>query len=164
LSAGFNSTLPSCAGRRFCLRRRDALISSIEGGSASPPQAALPATCGLWSRPTVINNVKTLASVSQSSLTGLTGSQFGVANNPGTVVFSLVGKVANTGLVEVPLGMALGELIEQVGGGGLRGRRVKAVQTGGPSGGCLPRSLYNLPITYESVAEAGSIMGSGGWW
>jgi NADH-quinone oxidoreductase subunit F len=77
-------------------------------------------------------------------------------------VFSLVGKVANTGLVEVPLGMPLGELIEEVGGGGLAGRRVKAVQTGGPSGGCLPRSLYNLPITYESMAEAGSIMGSGG--
>jgi NADH-quinone oxidoreductase subunit F len=165
LGAGFNFNITIVRGAgAFVCGEETALISSLEGGSGEPrPKPPYPATCGLWGKPTVINNVKTLASVSAILAHGAdwyTG--FGVDNNPGTVVFSLVGQVANTGLVEVPLGMALGELIEQVGGGGLRGRRVKAVQTGGPSGGCLPRSLYNLPITYESMAGAGSIMGSGG--
>ena len=165
LGAEFNFTITIVHGAgAFVCGEETALISSIEGGSGEPrPKPPYPATCGLWDKPTVINNVKTLASVSAIFADGADWyTSFGVANNPGTVVFSLVGKVANTGLVEVPLGMALGELIEQVGGGGLRGRRVKAVQTGGPSGGCLPRSLYNLPITYESMAGAGSIMGSGG--
>ena len=165
LGSGFNFNITIVRGAgAFVCGEETALISSIEGGSGEPrPKPPYPATCGLWGEPTVINNVKTLASVSAILAHGADWyTRFGVANNPGTVVFSLVGQVANTGLVEVPLGMPLGELIEEVGGGGLRGRRVKAVQSGGPSGGCLPRSLYNLPITYESMAEAGSIMGSGG--
>ena len=159
----FNVTIVRGAGAFVC-GEETALISSIEGGAGEPrPKPPYPATCGLWGKPTVINNVKTLASVSAILARGADWyTSLGAANNSGTVVFSLVGKVANTGLVEVPFGMPLGELIEEVGGGGLRGRRVKAVQTGGPSGGCLPRSLYNLPITYESMAEAGSIVGSGG--
>jgi NADH-quinone oxidoreductase subunit F len=155
----------------FVCGEETALISSIEGGLGEPrPRPPYPATSGLWGRPTVINNVKTLAAVpvilaQGADPQGAFGSWYaaiGAEGNAGTAVFSLVGKVTNTGLAEVPLGMPLGELIEEVGGGGARGRRVKAVQTGGPSGGCLPRSLWNLPITYEKMAEAGSIMGSGG--
>ncbi|RLC82190.1 MAG: NADH-quinone oxidoreductase subunit F, partial [Chloroflexi bacterium] len=89
-------------------------------------------------------------------------ASIGKPGNTGTVVFSLVGKVANTGLVEVPMGITLGELIEKIGGGGLNGKKIKAVQTGGPSGGCIPAELFDLPIDYESLTEAGSIMGSGG--
>jgi NADH-quinone oxidoreductase subunit F len=162
---GFNFSVSIVRGAgAFVCGEETALISSIEGGAGEPrPKPPYPATSGLWGKPTVINNVKTLASATAILAQGAdwyTG--IGAAGNPGTVVFSLVGKVANTGLVEVPLGMPLGELIEEIGGGGLAGKRVKAVQTGGPSGGCLPTSLYNLPITYESMAEAGSIMGSGG--
>jgi NADH:ubiquinone oxidoreductase subunit F (NADH-binding)/Pyruvate/2-oxoacid:ferredoxin oxidoreductase delta subunit len=111
----------------------------------------------------VINNVKTWGSVSAILARGADWYVgIGVQGNTGTVVFSLVGKVANTGLVEVPLGLTLREMIEGIGGGGLDGKVVKAVQTGGPSGGCLPARLFHLPIDYETLTEAGSIMGSGG--
>ncbi len=159
----FDVTIVRGAGAFVC-GEETALIASIEGGLGEPrPKPPYPATCGLWGKPTVINNVKTLATASAILAHGAEWYRdIGTPDNAGTVVFSLVGKVANTGLVEVPLGMPLGELIEEVGGGGARGKPVKAVQTGGPSGGCLPKSLYNLPITYEGMAEAGSIMGSGG--
>ncbi len=164
LGSGFGFTIEIVRGAgAFVCGEETALISSIEGGHGEPrPKPPYPATCGLWGRPTAINNVKTLATVPAIVAQG--GDWYsGIGQgNAGTVVFSLVGKVANTGLVEVPLGMPLGELIEEVGGGGLDGRRVKAVQTGGPSGGCLPRACYDLPITYENMAQAGSIMGSGG--
>jgi NADH:ubiquinone oxidoreductase subunit F (NADH-binding) len=148
----------------FVCGEETALISSIEGGTGEPrPKPPYPAFSGLWGKPTVINNVKTLASVSAILARGADWyASLGSAGNAGTVVFSLVGKVANTGLVEVPLGMPLGDLVEQIGGGAIRGKTVKAVQTGGPSGGCLPRSLFHLPITYEAMAQAGSIIGSGG--
>lgn len=165
LGSGFSFDIAIVRGAgAFVCGEETALIASIEGGLGEPrPKPPYPATCGLWGKPTVINNVKTLATVSAILAHGADWYRdIGVEGNTGTVVFSLVGKVANTGLVEVPLGIPLGELIEEVGGGAARGRRVKAVQTGGPSGGCLPRALYNLPVTYERMAKAGSIMGSGG--
>jgi NADH:ubiquinone oxidoreductase subunit F (NADH-binding)/(2Fe-2S) ferredoxin len=165
LDSGFDFTLRVVRGAgAFVCGEETALIASIEGGVGEPrPKPPYPATRGLWGKPTVINNVKTWASVSVILAQGADRyAGIGVAGNTGTVVFSLVGKVANTGLVEVPLGLTLREMIEGVGGGGLDGRAVKAVQTGGPSGGCLPARLFHLPIDYETLTEAGSIMGSGG--
>jgi len=165
LGAGFDFSITIVRGAgAFVCGEETALISSIEGGLGEPrPRPPFPATSGLWGKPTVINNVKTLATVPVViSRSADWYASIGAEKNTGTVVFSLVGKVANTGLVEVPLGTPVGELIEDVGGGGLNGKRVKAVQTGGPSGGCLPAALYNLPITYENMTQAGSIMGSGG--
>jgi len=148
----------------FVCGEETALIESIEGGLGEPrPRPPYPAVNGLWGKPTIINNVKTLASVSAIVSKGARWySNIGTKGNAGTVVFSLVGKVANTGLVEVPLGLTLKEMIGGIGNGGLAGRRVKAVQTGGPSGGCLPARLFDLPIDYEALTRAGSIMGSGG--
>jgi NADH:ubiquinone oxidoreductase subunit F (NADH-binding)/Pyruvate/2-oxoacid:ferredoxin oxidoreductase delta subunit/(2Fe-2S) ferredoxin len=148
----------------FVCGEETALLASIEGGLGEPrPKPPYPAESGLWGQPTVINNVKTWASVSAILAQGADWYRtIGVEGNRGTVVFSLVGKVSNTGLVEVPLGLTLQELIEGIGGGGLDGQAVKAVQTGGPSGGCLPARLFHLPIDYETLTEAGSIMGSGG--
>ncbi len=159
----FNVTIVRGAGAFVC-GEETALISSIEGGLGEPrPRPPFPAVSGLWNQPTVINNVKTLATVPVIISRGADWyAGIGVEGNAGTVVFSLVGKVANTGLVEVPLGLTLREMIESIGGGGLDGKAVKAVQTGGPSGGCLPASLFDLPISYETLTEAGSIMGSGG--
>ena len=165
LGSGFSFRLQVVRGAgAFVCGEETALIASIEGGLGEPrPRPPFPAVEGLWGKPTVINNVKTWASVSAILERG--GDWYagiGQEGNTGTVVFSLVGKVANTGLVEVPLGLSLREMIEVIGGGGLDGKRVKAVQTGGPSGGCLPSILFHLPITYETLTEAGSIMGSGG--
>ena len=160
---GFEITIVRGAGAFVC-GEETALIASIEGGMGEPrSKPPYPAIHGLWGQPTIINNVKTLATVPEVIYRGADWySGIGAADNAGTVVFSLVGKVANTGLVEVPLGLSLREMIEGVGGGGLDGKPVKAVQTGGPSGGCLPARLFDLPITYEALTEAGSIMGSGG--
>ena len=165
LGSGFDFTLQVVRGAgAFVCGEETALIASIEGGLGEPhPKPPYPATHGLWGCPTIINNVKTWSSVSAIVTHGADWYRStGVENNTGTVVFSLVGKVANTGLVEVPLGLTLSEMIEGIGGGGLDGKTVKAVQTGGPSGGCLPASLFHLPITYEALSAAGSIMGSGG--
>ena len=159
----FNVTIVRGAGAFVC-GEETALISSIEGGLGEPrPRPPFPATSGLWGKPTVINNVKTLATVPVIITRGADWyASIGIEGNTGTVVFSLVGKVANTGLVEVPLGLTLHDMIESIGGGGLDGKVVKAVQTGGPSGGCLPARLFDLPISYETLTQAGSIMGSGG--
>jgi NADH-quinone oxidoreductase subunit F len=165
LGSGFDFSVRVVRGAgAFVCGEETALIASIEGGMGEPrPKPPYPATSGLWGRPTVINNVKTLATVPVILTQGADWyAGIGTEGNAGTIVFSLVGKVANTGLAEVPLGTPLGELIEDVGGGGLDGKRVKAVQTGGPSGGCIPAALYSLPITYENMTQAGSIMGSGG--
>ncbi|MEJ2164394.1 MAG: NADH-quinone oxidoreductase subunit NuoF [Desulfobacterales bacterium] len=165
LGSGFNFKLRVVRGAgAFVCGEETALIASIEGGLGEPkPRPPFPAVEGLWDKPTLINNVKTWASVSAILERGADWyAGIGREGNTGTVVFSLVGKVANTGLVEVPLGFGLREMIADIGGGGLDGKSVKAVQTGGPSGGCLPSSLFHLPITYESLTEAGSIMGSGG--
>jgi len=163
--SGFNFSIKVVRGAgAFVCGEETSLIASIEGGLGEPrPRPPYPAENGLWGKPTIINNVKTLASVSAIVSKGAGWySNIGTKGNAGTVVFSLVGKVANTGLVEVPLGLTLKEMIEGIGNGGLAGRRIKAVQTGGPSGGCLPARLFDLPIDYETLTQAGSIMGSGG--
>jgi NADH:ubiquinone oxidoreductase subunit F (NADH-binding)/(2Fe-2S) ferredoxin len=148
----------------FVCGEETAMIASIEGGLGEPrPKPPYPAVAGLWAKPTVINNVKTWATVPVIIARGAEWyAGLGTSGNAGTVVFSLVGQVANTGLVEVPLGLTLRELLDEIGGGSSNGREIKAVQTGGPSGGCLPARLFDLPIEYEALKDAGSIMGSGG--
>jgi NADH-quinone oxidoreductase subunit F len=163
--SGFGFTIEIVRGAgAFVCGEETALIASIEGGAGEPcPKPPYPAACGLWGKPTIINNVKTWATVPAILARGAGWyAGLGAPGNAGTVVFSLVGDIANNGLVEVPLGMTLGALLEGIGGGSGSGRPVKAVQTGGPSGGCLPASLFDTPITYEAMKEAGSIMGSGG--
>ena len=165
LGSGFDFFLKVVRGAgAFVCGEETALIASIEGGLGEPrPRPPFPAEAGLWGKPTVINNVKTWASVSAILERGADWyAGIGSNGSRGTVVFSLVGQVTNTGLVEVPLGLRLRELIEGIGGGGRDGQPVKAVQTGGPSGGCLPAHQFDLPVDYEALAEAGSIMGSGG--
>ncbi len=165
LGSGFSFSIDVVRGAgAFVCGEETALIASMEGGLGEPrPRPPYPAVKGLWGQPTIINNVKTLASVSAIVAEGADWyAGIGTEGNAGTVVFSLVGKVANTGLVEAPLGLTLAEMIHGIGGGGLDGRRVKAVQTGGPSGGCIPAGLFHLLIDYSSLSQAGSIMGSGG--
>jgi len=165
LGSGFTFSIDVVRGAgAFVCGEETALIASMEGGLAEPrPRPPYPAVKGLWGEPTVINNVKTLASVPAIVAKGADWyAAIGTEGNAGTAVFSLVGKVARTGLVEAPLGLTLYEMIHEIGGGGLDGRRVKAVQTGGPSGGCIPAGLFHLPIDYASLSQAGSIMGSGG--
>jgi NADH:ubiquinone oxidoreductase subunit F (NADH-binding)/(2Fe-2S) ferredoxin len=165
LNSGFSFSIKIVRGAgAFVCGEETALIASIEGGLGEPrPKPPYPALCGLWDQPTIINNVKTWATVPVIMARGATWyATLGTPHNTGTVVFSLVGQIANTGLVEVPLGLRLRDLIEGIGGGALAGRSIKAVQTGGPSGGCLPARLFDLPIEYERLQEAGSIMGSGG--
>jgi NADH:ubiquinone oxidoreductase subunit F (NADH-binding)/Pyruvate/2-oxoacid:ferredoxin oxidoreductase delta subunit/(2Fe-2S) ferredoxin len=160
---GFRLKLVRGAGAFVC-GEETALIASIEGGLGEPrPKPPYPASSGLWGKPTVINNVKTWATVPEIITHGADWyAGIGAEGNAGTVVFSLVGQVRNTGLVEVPLGLSLRELLEGIGGGGRDGKAIKAVQTGGPSGGCIPASLFDMPIEYEKMTQAGSIMGSGG--
>lgn len=148
----------------FVSGEETALIASIEGRRAFPRQRPpFPVVQGLWGQPTVINNVETWANVPLVLQHGPAWfSRLGTSGSKGTKIFSLVGKVRYTGLVEMPFGLTLGEVIEEVGGGAEPGRKIKAVQTGGPSGGCLPASLFHLPLDYESLQQAGSIMGSGG--
>ena len=165
LGSGFTCSLKIVRGAgAFVCGEETAMIASIEGGLGEPrPKPPYPAVAGLWGMPTIINNVKTWAAVPVILARGADWyASLGTPGNAGTVVFSLVGQIANTGLVEVPLGMKLRELLEEIGGGGAGGKAIKAVQTGGPSGGCLPASLFDMPIEYESMKAAGSIMGSGG--
>src|SRR5512138_2352783 len=122
-----------------------------------------PAISGLWGKPTNINNVETYANIRAIILNGANWfSSIGTERSKGTKIFSLTGKINNTGLVEVPMGTTLREVIYTIGGGIPRGRRFKAAQMGGPSGGCLPSPYLDLPIDYESLTQAGSMMGSGG--
>jgi NADH:ubiquinone oxidoreductase subunit F (NADH-binding)/(2Fe-2S) ferredoxin len=165
LGTGFNFFVDVVQGAgAFVCGEETALIASIEGGLGEPsPKPPYPAVAGLWGKPTVINNVKTWATVPVILERGADWyATIGAPDNAGTVVFSLVGHIANTGLVEVPLGMTLRELLEGIGGGSTDGKQIKAVQTGGPSGGCLPADLFDTPITYEAMKATGSIMGSGG--
>jgi len=165
LGSGFSFDIEISMGAgAFVCGEETALIASIEGGRGIPRQRPpFPAERGLWDRPTNINNVETWANVPLIMAKGASWySKIGTEKSKGTKIFSLVGKINNTGLVEVPLGMTLREIIYDIGGGIPRGKRFKAVQTGGPSGGCIPSSLLDLPIDYESLTEAGSIMGSGG--
>ena len=148
----------------FVCGEETSLIASIEGHAGEPrPRPPFPAVKGLWGKPTVINNVKTWASLGPILSRGAAWyAAQGTERNRGTTVFALVGAVKNTGLVEIPLGMTLREMVFEIGGGMRSKRPIKAVQTGGPSGGCIPASLLDLPIDYEKLAEAGSMMGSGG--
>ena len=148
----------------FVCGEETALMASIEGRRGMPrSRPPFPAQSGLWGKPTTINNVKTLASIPVIINKGADWhASIGTEKSKGTVVFALTGKIANAGLVEIPMGISLRELIFEIGGGILEGKRFKAVQTGGPSGGCLPASLLDSPIDYDALASAGSIMGSGG--
>ena len=165
LGSGFSFDIHIAMGAgAFVCGEETALIASIQGGRGIPRQRPpFPAERGLWDRPTNINNVETWANVPLIMTKGASWySKIGTEGSKGTKIFSLVGKINNTGLVEVPLGIMLREIVYDIGGGIPRGKRFKAVQTGGPSGGCIPSSLLDLPIDYESLKEAGSIMGSGG--
>jgi NADH:ubiquinone oxidoreductase subunit F (NADH-binding)/Pyruvate/2-oxoacid:ferredoxin oxidoreductase delta subunit len=148
----------------FVCGEETSLIHSIEGESPEPRQRPpFPAQAGLWGYPTVINNVETLANVPVIISRGADWfSSIGTPTSKGTKIFSLVGKINNTGLIEVPMGITLREIIYDIGEGIPGNKKFKAVQTGGPSGGCIPSSLIDLPIDYDSLKEVGSIMGSGG--
>ena len=148
----------------FVCGEETALIASIEGKRGTPrARPPYPAERGLWDSPTLINNVETFANIPPIINRG--GDWFasiGTAKSKGTKVFALAGKIRYTGLVEVPMGMPLKAIVEDLGGGAPDGGTIKAVQTGGPSGGCIPASLLDTPVDYESLQALGSIMGSGG--
>jgi len=159
----FNLEIRLGAGAFVC-GEETALMASIEGKRGTPrPRPPFPANYGLWGYPTLINNVETLANVPTILRKG--GHWFasiGTEKSKGTKVFALAGRVVNTGLVEVPMGTTLREIIFNIGGGIPEGRTYKAIQTGGPSGGCIPEQYLDMPVDYESLKEVGSIMGSGG--
>lgn len=160
---GFRLNVMEGAGAFVC-GEETSLIASIEGRSGRPrPRPPFPVHSGLWGRPTTINNVKTLATVPRIILHGHEWySAIGTEKCSGTAVFALTGQVRNTGLIEVPMGTPLKRIIYDIGGGIQKGRDFKAVQTGGPSGGCLPARLLDIPVDYSSLTAAGSMMGSGG--
>ncbi len=165
LGSGFDFDIEIRLGAgAFVCGEETALIASIEGNRGMPvPRPPFPAVRGLWGRPTVINNVETWANIPVILLRG--GSwfaQIGTATSKGTKVFALTGKINNSGLIEVPMGTTLREIIFDIGGGIRNNRKFKAAQTGGPSGGVIPASLLDTPIDYENLAALGSIMGSGG--
>jgi len=148
----------------FVCGEETALIHSIEGKMGEPRQRPpFPIQKGIDGKPTAVNNVETWANIPSIIRSGAKEfAKVGTPGNSGTKIFSLVGKVKNTGLVEVPMGTAIKEIVYNIGGGPVGKARIKAVQTGGPSGGCIPADKFDLPVDYESLAEAGSIMGSGG--
>jgi len=148
----------------FVCGEETALISSIEGRRGQPrPRPPFPTEMGLWEKPTTINNVETLANIPVILKIGANEyAKLGTKKSKGTKIFALAGKVNNTGLIEVPMGITLRELVEDIGGGIPKGKRFKAAQIGGPSGGCVPAQFLDKPIDYESVKEMGAIMGSGG--
>ncbi|AEG15844.1 NADH dehydrogenase (quinone) [Desulfofundulus kuznetsovii DSM 6115] len=148
----------------FVCGEETALLASIEGRRGEPrPRPPFPAQEGLWGKPTVINNVETWANIPPIILNGPEWfASIGTEKSKGTKVFALAGKVNNTGLVEVPMGTTLREIIFDIGGGIPGGKRFKAAQTGGPSGGCIPARYLDVPVDYESLTQLGAIMGSGG--
>ena len=162
--SGFNFDLEIRVGAgAFVCGEETALLASVEGRRASRPKPPYPAQAGLWNKPTVINNVETYANLPSIILEGSEWFRsIGNEKSPGTKVFALAGQVVNTGLVEVPMGTPLGDIIFDIGGGIIGKRDFKAAQTGGPSGGCIPASGLNVPVDYESLREWGTIMGSGG--
>jgi NADH-quinone oxidoreductase subunit F len=159
----FDVTIFQGAGAFVC-GEETALIGSIEGGRGMPrTRPPFPAVKGLWGKPTIINNVKSLATVPEIINRGSDWfAGIGTEKSHGTAVFALTGKVANCGLIEVPMGTPLRKIIFDIGGGIIDGGSFKAVQTGGPSGGCLPEEFLDTPVDFENLAKAGSIMGSGG--
>lgn len=148
----------------FVCGEETALIASIEGNRGQPrPRPPYPAEQGLWGEPTLINNVETFANIPPIIRNGGDWlARIGTAKSKGTKVFALVGSVAHTGLIEVPMGITLREIVFEIGGGLPPGRKFKAVQTGGPSGGCIPEQYLDMPVDYESLVSVGSMMGSGG--
>ncbi len=148
----------------FVCGEETALLASIEGRRGEPrPRPPFPAVKGLWDKPTNINNVKSYANVPQIIVNGADWfANIGSPRSPGTAIFALTGKVNNTGLVEVPMGITLGEIIFDIGGGVPNGKQFKAVQTGGPLGGCISAENLNVPVDFDSLKEVGAVMGSGG--
>jgi NADH-quinone oxidoreductase subunit F len=165
LGSGFDFDVEVYRGAgAFVCGEETALMTSIEGKRGMPrPRPPFPALQGLWRKPTVLNNVETLANIPQIILNG--GKWYagmGTMRSRGTKVFALTGDVKNVGLVEVPMGISLGTIIHDVGGGIPKGKKFKAVQLGGPSGGCVPVQYLNTPVDYESIVKLGAIVGSGG--
>ena len=148
----------------FVCGEETALMSAIEGGRGMPRfRPPFPAQAGLWGKPTLINNVETLASISWIIRHGAEEfHNYGIGKSRGTKTFALAGKVKRGGLIEVPMGMSIREIVEDIGGGVPDGRTLKAVLMGGPSGGCIPAHLCNVPVDFEAIRELGAIMGSGG--
>ena len=148
----------------FVCGEETALIASVEGKRGSPrPRPPYPAVSGLWGMPTLINNVETYANVPEIvNRGGRWFASIGTSKSKGTKVFALAGKIVNTGLIEVPMGITLREIIYDIGGGIPGGKKFKAAQTGGPSGGCIPARHLDLPVDYDSLVEVGTMMGSGG--
>ncbi len=159
----FNLEIRLGAGAFVC-GEETALIASIEGKRGMPsPKPPFPAVSGVWGKPTSINNVETLANVARIMARGASWyASIGTEKSKGTKVFALGGKIQNTGLVEIPMGTTLREIIYDIGGGCPNGKKFKAVQTGGPSGGCLTEAELDTPIDYDNLVQAGSMMGSGG--
>ena len=165
LGTGFSFEIEIVRGAgAFVSGEETALMASVEGGRAFPRQRPpYPAQSGLWGKPTTINNVETWANVPAIIRRGAKWfAGLGTETSKGTKIFSLVGKINNTGLVEVPMGITLREIVFGIGGGIPQSREFKAVQIGGPSGGCIPKDLLDIPIDYESLIQAGAMMGSGG--
>ncbi|MGB9499955.1 MAG: NADH-ubiquinone oxidoreductase-F iron-sulfur binding region domain-containing protein [Dissulfuribacterales bacterium] len=165
LGTGFNFDIKvSRGGGAFVCGESTALMASLEGQAGEPRAKHIHTVeSGLWDKPTNLNNVETWANVSLVINKGVEWyTNIGTEKSKGTKIFSLVGKVNNTGLVEVPMGMTLREIVYDIGGGIPGNRKIKAVQTGGPSGGCIPESLIDIPVDFDKLAEAGSMMGSGG--
>ncbi len=165
LGSGFDFDVEVAqGGGAFVCGESTALIASIEGRVGEPRSKQIHTVeQGLWGKPTNINNVETWANVPLIINRGSKWfASIGTEKSKGTKIFSLVGKVKNTGLVEVPMGITLKEIVFDIGGGQQNGKKIKAVQTGGPSGGCIPASLFNLPVDFDSLSQAGSMMGSGG--
>ena len=148
----------------FVCGEETALMTSIEGNRGEPrPRPPFPALKGLFQKPTILNNVETLANIPQIILNGAEWfASMGTEKSKGTKVFALGGKVKNTGLVEIPMGTTLREIVEEIGGGIPNGKKFKAAQTGGPSGGCIPAEHFDVPIDYDNLIAIGSMMGSGG--
>ena len=162
---GFNFDIDIKLGAgAFVCGEETALMTSIEGNRGEPrPRPPFPAKKGLFGRPTILNNVETYANIPQIILKGADWFRsMGTESSPGTKVFALGGKIKHTGLVEVPMGTTLREIVEEIGGGIPGGKQFKAAQTGGPSGGCIPASLIDTPIDYDNLMKIGSMMGSGG--
>jgi NADH:ubiquinone oxidoreductase subunit F (NADH-binding)/(2Fe-2S) ferredoxin len=165
LGSGFDFTVVVHKGAgAFVCGESTALMTALEGRPGEPrPKYVRSNVVGLWGRPTVLNNVETWANVPLIINNGADWfTQFGTEGSKGTKIFSLVGKISNTGLVEVPMGMTLRDIIYKIGGGVPGGKKFKAVQTGGPSGGCIPEELLDLKVGFDELAKAGSMMGSGG--
>ena len=164
LGSGFDCELEIRMGAgAFVCGEETALLTSIEGNRGEPrPRPPFPAQRGLWDKPTLLNNVETYANVPPILLGGKPRAGDGAQGSRGTKVFALAGTIKNSGLVEVPIGMPLGDLIYDIGGGTSSDKEFKAAQIGGPSGGCIPKQHLNVALDYESLSELGAIMGSGG--